>query len=254
LTPRGAAVRVGAMGAPGAPPRSGRPTSVADVIARLTAIDRRLPVTDGVAWFTKLYLKMTDGIQAAVVAGEFGAPEAVDTLGLVFAGLFLDVEEADRTGRGQPSKAWAPLYEARADDRIAPIQFALAGMNAHINRDLPVALVVTWQERGLGPRRGTPFHRDFETVNTIVARVEQEVKHWFATGFDEHLRHAFRGVDDEIANWSVEAARETAWANAELLWNLRDSPEITDLFVDTLDRFVGFAGRGLLVPTAPGPR
>ena len=30
----------------------------------------------------------------------------------------------------------------------APIQFALAGMNAHINRDLPLALVETCDELG----------------------------------------------------------------------------------------------------------
>jgi len=229
---------------------SGRPTSAADVIARLTALDRRLPVTDGVAWFTKLYLKMTEAVQAAHVAGEFAAPTAVDRLSVVFAALFLDVEEADRMRHGSVPKAWAPLFEARAEERIAPIQFALAGANAHINHDLSIALVTTWQELGLGPRRGTPFRWDFEAVNAIVARVEKDVKHWFETGFEAHLRYVFKGVDDEIANWSVEAARETAWTNAELLWNMRGSPEVTDLFLSALDRIVGFAGRGLLVPTA----
>src|SRR5262245_59322918 len=224
------------MGAPGATPPSGRPTSVADLIARLTAMDRRLPVTDGVAWFVKLYLKMTEAIQAAVVGAEFAAPEAVERLAVIFGGLFFHVDDADGRERRAP-KAWAPLVEARADERIAPIQFAVAGANAHINRDLPVALVATWRELALGPGRDTPFRRDFEAVNPIVIRVEQEVKRWFETGFEEYLRHAFHGVDDEIASWSLQSAREAAWDNAELLWNLRDAPEIGDLFVATLDRF-----------------
>ena len=39
--------------------------------------------------------------------------------------------------------AWQPLFERRADPGIEPIQFALAGMNAHINHDLPLAVVAT---------------------------------------------------------------------------------------------------------------
>ena len=49
------------------------------------------------------------------------------------------------------SKAWAPLF-ARKDERgILALQFAIAGMNAHINNDLAHALVLTWHELGLEP-------------------------------------------------------------------------------------------------------
>ena len=36
-------------------------------------------------------------------------------------------------------QAWAPLVERRATRGVLPIQFALAGMNAHINHDLALA-------------------------------------------------------------------------------------------------------------------
>ncbi len=39
--------------------------------------------------------------------------------------------------------AWRPLVEQRAAAGIEPIQFALAGMNAHINHHLPLATVNT---------------------------------------------------------------------------------------------------------------
>jgi len=38
---------------------------------------------------------------------------------------------------------------------IEPIQFALAGMNAHINHDLPVAIVSTCTELASSPAAGT---------------------------------------------------------------------------------------------------
>jgi len=71
-------------------------------------------------------------------------------------------------------RAWAPLFEARAKPRIAPIQFALAGMNAHISHDLCLALVATCKELGLGLDLGSPQHRDYLKVNAILERVEDE--------------------------------------------------------------------------------
>jgi Family of unknown function (DUF5995) len=34
-----------------------------------------------------------------------------------------------------------PLFDARHDRRTAPLQFALAGMNAHISHDLAIGVV-----------------------------------------------------------------------------------------------------------------
>ena len=54
--------------------------------------------------------------------------------------------------------AWVPLFAQRSRRGVAPLQFALAGMNAHINRDLPVALVTTCRELGLDLRDGSREH------------------------------------------------------------------------------------------------
>jgi len=40
-----------------------------------------------------------------------------------------------------------------------------------------------------------------------------------------------------------------AWTNGEALWNLRGMPSLAADYVDALDGMVGFAGRGLLLPT-----
>jgi hypothetical protein len=51
-----------------------------------------------------------------------------------------------------------------------------------------------------------------------------------------------------LNNWSIEVARDTAWTNAELLWQARDRPLVRDALLTVLSRFTGFAGRGLLIP------
>jgi hypothetical protein len=124
-------------------------------------------------------------------------------------------------------------------------------MNAHINHDLPLALVSTSQARSLELSRDSPQYRDYLEINDTIAATEERVKQEFLTGMvrvaDEVLGH----IDDVIAMWSIAEARSAAWTNAEALWALRDHPDLTAAFEDTLDGTVGFASRGLLVPTLP---
>ena len=47
----------------GRPPSRGVET-IAEVIDRLRAIDASLPASDGVAWFAKLYLRVTEAVEA----------------------------------------------------------------------------------------------------------------------------------------------------------------------------------------------
>lgn len=224
-------------------------TGIADVIARQQAIDAALPLKDGVAWFNKLYLRVTQAVQTALGEGVFREPAAVERLAVIFAGLYLKALDDYGRDRVRAPRCWRPLFDRRGDERIAPIQFALAGMNAHINRDLPIAVVRTCDELGLAPEQGTPFHQDFERLNPILEQVQATVKEWFQKAFVAELDRAFGDVDDIIAIWSVAAAREAAWTNAETLWVLRGFPSLEARLLNVLDGMVGFAGRGLLTPT-----
>ena len=55
-------------------------------------------------------------------------------------------------------------------------------------------------------------------------------------------------LDDTLAAWSVAAAREAAWNNAELIWHLSDAPLISSAFLGTLDGLTAVASKALLVP------
>ncbi len=56
-------------------------------------------------------------------------------------------------------------------------------------------------------------------------------------------------LDDVAAMWSVARARDAAWTNARTLWAIRREPMLREPFLDSLDRFVGLASRGLLIRT-----
>jgi hypothetical protein len=213
-----------------------------EVIARMRAIGRGLPPADGIAAFTSLYLAVTVAVDEHVRAATFEDPGFVRRLDVAFANLYFDALD------GRPPRAWAPLLACRRRRDLAPLQFALAGMNAHINRDLPVALVQTCEAAGLGLRRRSPQQRDYRRVNALLTQTEEHVKALFLTGPAATADVALGHVDDVVAMWSVERAREGAWVHAETLWALRDSPQLSARYLLTLDRLVGFAGRGLLRP------
>ena len=83
----------------------------------------------------------------------------------------------------------------------------------------------------------------------LLAATEKQVKDLYLDGLARELDGDFHGVDDVVATWSVAAARQAAWTNGEVLWHLRSIDSIERTYLATLDRTVGFASRGLLIPT-----
>jgi hypothetical protein len=227
------------------------PQDIADVVRRLRTIEESAPRSDGVVCFARLYREVTEGVGADLTRQGFADARFLEQLDVHFAELFFSALEAYGRDPARAPSAWVPLFAQRSQRGIAPLQFALAGMNAHINRDLPVALVTTCRALGLDLREGSREHADFERVDALLARVERHVKSAYLTGWLawlDRLVHRLRRIDDVVAMWDVGRARDAAWTNAQALWALDDEQPLADDYLLVLDRMVGFASRGLLVP------
>jgi len=225
-----------------------RPRSLDEAIVLMRAVCGALAPSDGLGSFARLYLAVTEAVGVELVRGRFRDERFVAALDVAFANLYFDAVAASIGDPARVPRAWEPLLEARRRRRVLAIQFALAGMNAHINRDLPVALVDTWRRLGLEPRRRGAQHADFVAVNALLAATEENVKRELLTGIAGEVDVALGSVDDVVAMWNVERARDAAWVNGETLWTLRAVPPLRTRFLAALDRMVGFAGRGLLRP------
>jgi hypothetical protein len=209
-----------------------------------------LPAADGVACFNKLYLAVTTNVLAAERNGTLGTlPDIafLSALDVAFGNLYFAALKDLESGVAPP-RAWAPLFAARSRTDLAPLQFALAGMNAHINRDLPVGLVQTFSALGIEMARPSPQAADYDKVNDVLAATESTMAVQYFTPLMAELHRHFEGLDDVVANWSVREARAAAWSNGAALWQLRAVPALSRDYLDGLDGIVGFAGRGLLVP------
>jgi len=221
--------------------------SFAELLERMAAIDRALPASDGVACFNRMYRLVIESVQAHVTAGFFGDPAWIGRLDIDFANLYLSASQAPQTE--STPRSWSALLDRRSDHRVLPLQFALAGMNAHINHDLAIAVVTASAELSTSP---DAHHADFERVNTILATVEPQIRTSFSDALLNDLDRTAPGLQDVVANFSMVKARETAWANAETLWTIKQvSSNLESDFLDGLDHLVGFASRGLLVPLRP---
>jgi hypothetical protein len=187
-------------------------------------------------------------VESALTTSTFRNPAWLRRLDIVFANLFFEALRKFATDRADTPRAWWPLFSGRDQPDRAPLQFALAGINAHINRDLPVAIVKTCEELGVVPARGSAEFADYQAVNPLLAAAEDRTKSALLTGITAIADRLLGRIDDVVAMWSVVEARDAAWTNGEALWALRAMPSLSEHFLDTLDGFVGFASRGLLVP------
>ena len=234
---------------PGAEPTPpGPPGSIADVISRLREIDASLPPGDGLASFNRVYLQMTESVSAAAGRGGFDDPAFIERLDVVFAQRYFDALASEARCPELVPHAWRSLFEARRREGITPLRFAVAGMNAHINFDLVLAVVAVCEERGSAPVPGGAAHRDYQRIDAVLASTADGVKAWLLPAPLALVDVALDRKDDVAALWSIFRAREAAWTHAESLWELRRVPRLQARFVETLDRFVGFAGRSLLAP------
>jgi len=227
-------------------PASTRPpvTSIAKAIARMEQIEDDLAAADGLACFNRMYLEVTIEVGRRLAAGLFANPKFMTRLDVVFANLYLDaVNAADSAA---VPLAWRPLVEQRANPGIAPIQFALAGMNSHINHDLPIAVVRTAAELDTAPMAGS-HHADYQKVDQLLDAIEQSIRQSFESQAELDVDRHLTAVCNLIASWSIGSARDLAWHNCLLLWKLRNDRLAYDLFCGSLAASTAMASRILLV-------
>lgn len=218
--------------------------SVGDVLGIMRTIDATCIDGDGLKWFNWEYLQVTAAVEARIAGGGFIDPTWLSELDVQFARLYFRALEAALTGAPCPS-CWQALFTRRDQTPIARIQFALAGINAHINHDLPEAIVAT----GQAPHHGTAQYNDYTDLNTTLDSLVDSAKRTLHVRLLGDPLPPVSHLEDLLAAWGVAAAREKAWNNAQLLWHLKAFPdELTVGFLDALDGVTTFAGKALLVP------
>jgi hypothetical protein len=225
------------------------PQTVAEVVAILETIQSACGDGDGLKWFNGLYLDVTQAVAARVSAGGFAGPAWMADLDVQFAGLYFAALRSSLSGKSTPG-CWQAMLDRRGQAAVARIQFALAGMNAHINHDLPQAIVATCRATAIEPQHGTSQYNDFTALNATLNSLVDAAKVALNVRLLGDALPAVSALEDTLAAWSMDAARETAWRNGEVLWHLQDEGPLRAGLLDSLDGLTALASKTLLVPVA----
>ncbi|MFD3587424.1 DUF5995 family protein [Streptomyces sp. NPDC056660] len=212
------------------------------VVSRMRALDAALPERDGIAVFNRVYLSVTEEVERRLDAGRFGDPRAAATLDVRFAERYLAAVDA-AAGDRRPPACWRPLFQFRRHPGVRPLQFALAGINAHIGHDLALAVVDSCRTLGCEP---ADLEDEFDRVGELLVSLEERIREDLMPGPD--LLQIADPLTHLLGSWSLERARDATWSAARALWALRRFGDLAEEFTERLDAAVGLAGRMLLTP------
>ncbi|WP_406205900.1 DUF5995 family protein [Kitasatospora sp. NBC_01560] len=223
--------------------------SAAEVVQRLREHEARLDPRDGVACVDRLRLRISELTGEGLAAGRFHDRVFVERLDVAFANLYLDAVDAAESGR-PVNEAWQPLFEARDDRALWPVQYALAGLNAHLGHDLPLAVVTTCIECRTTPDT-PPVHADLRTVGDLLAEAEVEARAAFEAQLDPVTAPAAEPLKHLVEGFSVARARDAVRATTQTLWHERNLRPLFDATLTTVMAGTATAGRMLLTPVLP---
>jgi hypothetical protein len=224
-----------------------KPQSISDVLQILQIIDTTCVDGDGLKWFNWLYSQVTQSVEGRVATGGFTDPVWLAELDIQFAGLYFSALKSSLSGRTAPA-CWQLFFNSRNQDAIARIQFALAGINAHINHDLPEAIVAACQVTGATLDHGGTHYSDYTALNSTLEGLVESTKRTLNVRLPGGALPPISHLADTIAAWKVSAARQSAWQNAEHLWLLRTLPILGSSFMDVLDGLTTVISKTLMVP------
>ena len=219
-------------------------TTVDEVLAKMRQIDAALADNDGLKWFNRLYMMVTQEVDLRPAAMWKDAVW-LDRLDVVFAGLYFKAVASFVSQSADAPNAWDALMEARFRGGIDRVQFALAGMNAHINHDLALALIATNQQSNINPNRLSPQYVDYDSVNQLLRDVTPRALNVLATGILGQLAQDTGKIGRLLAFWNIVKARNLAWDFGD---HLRQVSAIQrQLGLTAQDQITGALGRAILV-------
>lgn len=190
--------------------------SIDGLIARMEALLGPMQVAgDPRRFFHATYLRTTRAVRDALRAGRFGDPDWVERWDVAFADLYLDALRADSAGGPVPGP-WAIAFRTGRERPDAPaLRHVLLGMNAHINYDLPQALlaVISGPEFGdpalLGRRRA-----DHQRIDEVLSqRVGAEDAELASTAPRSAVDAALAPLNQAASRRFLREARAKVWDN-----------------------------------------
>ena len=197
---------------------------------------------DGIACFSGLYQTITRTIDVT----PYEDRAFLERLDLEFARRYFSALRAYAVDRTTAPGPWTLLFDARSHPRLERVQFAAAGVNAHINYDLADALLGTFPDFPPNEAR----RRDYNTVDDAFKKHMDQLREYYDAPFGDSLwdRTVLDGLANLIGDMLVRGTRANAWDDAMDVWHSADRAKARAQMLGRLDVAASFLGRALLLP------
>jgi hypothetical protein len=196
-------------------------TAIDEVAQRMRERLARLP--SGVAHrsiFLSTYLRTTLAVGAAVEQARFEDPDWVAAWDVAFADLYLVALDADLAGATVP-RPWRLAFDAPPG--LPALRHVLLGINAHVNYDLPQALLAVISDRDFtDPVLMDRRRRDHERIDGVLARrVSAEDDELSASGAKTMLDRVLTPLNRLSSKRFLRESRQKVWHNTVELQQAR---------------------------------
>jgi hypothetical protein len=183
-------------------------------------------------------------VRAGIRSGSFVDGARMERLVTTFANRYLAAVDATSAAQGGgPAWVWKVAFDAGARQHTMILQHVLVGMNAHINFDLPLAVIAAASGGKIAD-----LEDDFLAINRILADLLDPVQR-VIDGFSPLLNILDRvggRNDEELVTFSIKTAREEAWHEATRL--AAEPAEQRERSILSLDRRVTLLAQRIIVP------
>lgn len=184
------------------------PESINTVIDHLDIIVKNaITESNRIGYFASLYLQVTIEIRNKINGGFFENPELVEKLDVVFANRFLDAFY-NHQEKKEITASWQMAFDAASSWHPLVIQHLFIGMNAHIGLDLGIAAATVSPGESIEKLNG-----DFLKVNDILGSLVNKVQENLSSIWPwlKNIDRLAGKLDEGLANFSMEIARDAAW-------------------------------------------
>lgn len=163
--------------------------------------------------FLSTYQRTTQAVGDAVEGASFEDPGWVERWDVEFADLYLTALDIELAGDGRVPRPWQLAFAASPD--LPPLRHVLLGINAHVNYDLPQALLAVISDDDFSdPQLMDRRRRDHERIDNVLAsRVAAEDNELTATGGATLLDRLLTPLNRLASKRFLREARQKVWHN-----------------------------------------
>ena len=197
-------------------------------------IDEEQQNNSALGYFPALYRKVTVEVKEKIKQNYFEDGPRMEKLDVGFANRYLEAYYDFKSGK-EITVSWKLAFDASSDNRAIVLQHLFLGMNAHINLDLGIVAAEISPKDEIYNLQND-FNKINEVLGSLVNDVQKELgKIWPLLKLIDFLAGK---LDEALADFSIDIAREGAWKVAtDLAFKEKSRREYIDNLDSRVERF-----------------